>query len=413
MTPEPPQQPPTGSDFGCSSHYREGAENPRHSEFLIPNSELGMRCGYTPPLGRNEKTKPHITVSHRSGGIMGKAMTPETRLARLSSVLDGARSMLIIVQNTPDPDAIAAAAALRELANQRHEIACSIGYSGGIWRAENLALLRYLSLNTRLLSDLDLDRFDRLSMVDAQPGAGNVSFDASVRLDVVIDHHPIRRETRSARFTDIRSRYGATSTILYEYLKAARIEIPTQVATAMIYGIRSDTQDLGRESTRADVEAFLGLYPHANARAIGRIVQAPLPRSYFSKLRTALDEATVYGNRIVSFLGQMESPEMIAEAADLLLRAEEVRWTMTIGVVAEWLHVSLRTIDRERHAGRIARNLAGRRGFGGGHQALAAAQIPLNGANNELQIRQMVQDLTKRFLRATGNRNAKGQKLCT
>ena len=343
---------------------------------------------------------------------MSPAMTPEKRLGRLSSVLDGARNMLIIVQNTPDPDAIAAAAALRELANQRHEISCSIGHSGGIWRAENLALLRYLSLNTRPLSELDLDRFDRLAMVDAQPGAGNVSFDASVRLDVVIDHHPIRRETRSARFTDIRSRYGATSTILYEYLKSARIEISTPVATAMIYGIRSDTQDLGRESTKADVEAFLGLYPLANPRAIGRIVQAPLPRSYFSKLRSALDDATVYGNRIVSFLGQLESPEMIAEAADLLLRAEEVRWTMTMGVVNGWLHISLRTIDRDHHAGRIARNLAGRRGFGGGHQALAAAQIPLNGSNSEPQIRKMVRGLTTRFLRATGNRIATGERLC-
>jgi len=104
---------------------------------------------------------------------------------------------------------------------------------------------------------------------------------------------------------------------------------------------------------------------------------------------------------------------MIAEAADLLLRAEEVRWTMTLGVVDGWLHVSLRTIDRDRHAGRIARNLAGRRGFGGGHQALAAAQIPLNGSNSEPQIRKMVRDLTRRFIRATGNRSATGERLCT
>jgi nanoRNase/pAp phosphatase (c-di-AMP/oligoRNAs hydrolase) len=403
------------SDFGFSSFCspRVEAKDAAHPEFPLQNSDLIARSGYTPLLELHETKNPNLGISHRSGGIMGTAMTPATRLARLSSVLDGARSMLIIVQNTPDPDAIAAAAALRELAKERHEIACSIGYSGGIWRAENLALLRYLSLNTRLLSDLDLDRFDRLAMVDAQPGAGNVSFDASIRLDVVIDHHPIRRETRSARFTDVRSRYGATSTILYEYLKAANIEIPTPVATAMIYGIRSDTQDLGRESTKADVEAFLDLYPLANARAIGRIVQAPLPRSYFSKLRAALDEATVYGDRIVSFLGHLESPEMIAEAADLLLRAEEVRWALTFGVVDNWLHVSIRARDRDRHAGRIARNLAGRRGFGGGHQALAAAQIPLNGTNGDRQIRKLLGDLTKRFLRATGNRNAKGKKLCS
>ncbi len=344
---------------------------------------------------------------------MGRVITPAVRLKRLSKVLDGARSMLIIVQNTPDPDAIAAAAALREIANVRHDIACSIGHSGAVWRAENLALLKYLGLNTRALSDLDLSRFDRLSMVDAQPGAGNVNFDASLRLDVVIDHHPIRPETRSARFTDIRSRYGATSTILYEYLKAAKIDVPPPLATAMVYGIRSDTQDLGRESTRADLEAFLELYPLANARALGRIVQAPLPRSYFSKLRIALDQATVYGDRIVSFLGHLDSQEMVAEAADLLLRAEDVNWAMCLAVIDGWLHLSLRTTDRERHAGHVARNLGGRMGFGGGHQALAAAQIPLPAKNNgNRHTKALVRGITKRFLKATGNPNEPGEPLC-
>jgi len=344
---------------------------------------------------------------------MGRARNPASQLARLSSVLEGARSMLIIVQNTPDPDAIAAAAALRELANERHEIACSIGHSGAVWRAENLALLRYLNLNTRALSDLDLDRFDRLAMVDAQPGAGNVSFDSAIRLDVVIDHHPIRQETRSARFTDIRSRYGATSTILYEYLKAANVEIPPPVATAMVYGIRSDTQDLGRESTKADLEAFLSLYPYANARALGRIVQAPLPRSYFSKLRIALDQATIYGNRIVSYLGHLDSPEMVAEAADFLLRAEEIDWAMCLAVIDGWLHLSLRTVDRDRNAGHVARNLGGRRGFGGGHQALAAAQIPLPAKNfNDRKIRALVRGLITRFLKATGKPDEPGVPLC-
>ena len=344
---------------------------------------------------------------------MGRQASPKERLKRLSAVLEGARSMLIIVQNTPDPDAIAAAAALRELANERHEIACSIGHSGAVWRAENLALLRYLGLKTRDLGDLDLERFDRLCMVDAQPGAGNVNFDSSIRLDVVIDHHPIRRETRSARFTDVRSRYGSTCTILWEYLKEAGVEIPIPLATAMVYGIRSDTQDLGRESTKADLAAFLDLYPFANARVLGRIVQAPLPRSYFSKLRIALDRATVYGNRIVSYLGHLDSPEMVAESADLLLRAEEVEWAMCLGVVDGWLHLSLRTSGRDNDAGRVARNLGGRRGFGGGHHALAAAQIPLPmKSTNDRQIRSLVRGLTKRFLKATGSANEPGEPLC-
>jgi nanoRNase/pAp phosphatase (c-di-AMP/oligoRNAs hydrolase) len=321
--------------------------------------------------------------------------------------------MLIVMQNSPDPDAIGAAAGLREIANELHSISCSIAHSGAVGRAENQALLRYLGLNARALDDVDLERYDRVGMVDAQPGAGNVTFDPTVRLDVVIDHHPIRRETRSARFTDVRSRYGATSTIIYQYLREAEIEIPTRLATALVYGIKSDTQDLGRESTRADEEAFLELYPKANARVLGRIVSAPLPRSYFSKLQRAIANATVYGSCVVSHLGRLESPEMVAEAADLLLRIEDICWSMCLGAIDGWIHLSLRSVDKDRHAGKVARNLGGRRGFGGGHQFLAAAQIPLPEAvTSDAAVRKIVRGLTKRFLKATGNANAPAERLC-
>ena len=299
------------------------------------------------------------------------------RLEKLTGVLAGGKSMLIIMQDNPDPDAIAAAAALRALAHEIADLNCSLAHSGAIGRAENAALLRYLGLNTRELTAIDLERFDRLAMVDAQPGAGNVAFPAEVRLDIVIDHHPIRRETRSARFTDIRRRYGATSSMMFEYLQTAKISVDARLATALVYGIRSDTQDLGRESTRADISAFLALYPSANPRALARIVSAPLPRSYFAKLRVALDNATMYGNRVVSNLGELDTQEMIAESADLFLRAEQCTWSLCIGTVDGFLHLSLRTSDRDGNAGRVARQLAGSRGQGGGHQSLAAAQIPL------------------------------------
>lgn len=318
-----------------------------------------------------------------------------------------------MLQNNPDPDAIAAAAALRAMANALFEISCSIAHGGTVGRTENQALLRYLGLNTRPVEVLDPGRFDRLAMVDAQPGAGNVTFNPAIRLDIIIDHHPIRRESRSARFTDIRSRFGATSTILHEYLTTAGIPIDPPLATALVYGIRSDTQDLGRETTRADVEAFLDLYPLANPRALGRIVSAPLPPLYFAKLRRALDNALVYGPRVVTYLGELESPEFIAEAADLLLRVEGASWAMCAGLINGWLHLSLRGNDRERHAGHIARNLGGRRGFGGGHQALAAAQIPLTPEQLQPgQVRRVVRAVIKRFLRATGSPRDPGRPLC-
>jgi nanoRNase/pAp phosphatase (c-di-AMP/oligoRNAs hydrolase) len=86
---------------------------------------------------------------------------------------------------------------------------------------------------------------------------------------------------------------------------------------------------------------------------------------------------------------------------------------MCLAVVEGWLHLSLRTTDRERHAGRIARNLGGRRGFGGGHQALAASQIPLPAKNSsDRQTRALVRSITKRFLKATGGASDAGEPLC-
>ncbi len=345
---------------------------------------------------------------------MARTPSPGDRLARLNSVLDGGRFLLIVMQNNPDPDAIAAAAGLREIANTLHGISCSLAHGGTIGRAENEALVRYLGINTRPLATLEIERFDRIAMVDAQPGTGNVGLDPDVIPDIVIDHHPFRKETRSARFTDVRRRYGATATILFEYLTAAAIEIEPPLATALVYGIRSDTQDLGRESTRADIDAFLSLYPLANQRALGRIVAAPLPRAYFSRLHTVLENATVYGRCIVSSLEGLETPEMIAESADLLLRVDGVSWSLCFGTVDDWLHLSLRTSDREPAAGAVARRLAGRRGFGGGHQALAAAQIPLRPTELEpSQRRRLVRRLTRRFLLATGAAEQPPAPLCT
>jgi len=355
-----------------------------------------------------------MSTNHPARGSNGNRKQIAERLKKLNGVLENGRTLLIVMQNNPDPDAIAAAAALREIANEIHGISCSLAHGGTIGRAENVALVRYLGLNPRPLEDVEIERFDRLAMVDAQPGAGNVSLPPGVPLDIVIDHHPIRRETRSARFTDVRRRYGATSTILYEYLEAANLEIEPALATALVYGIRSDTQDLGRESTRADVEAFLALYPKANARVLGRIVAAPLPREYFAQLRTVLDRAVIYGHSIVSSLGPLQTPEMIAESADLLLRVDGVDWVLCYGLVNGWLHASIRSSERGANAGAVARRVAGRKGFGGGHQALAAVQLPLKPADvtDPRKLAVIEARITRSFLRATKADGFPGVFLC-
>jgi nanoRNase/pAp phosphatase (c-di-AMP/oligoRNAs hydrolase) len=245
---------------------------------------------------------------------------PRTRkkLAQLHEIFKETKTLLIVLQDNPDPDSIASAMALRKLANTIAEIQCSIAHGGHVGRAENRALVHYLSLNLRPISEIDFHAFDLLAVVDTQPWTGNNSLPAEMEPDIVIDHHKCRQETRNCRFTDIRSGYGATVTILYEYLLAARIEIDSPLATAMLYAIRSDTQDLGRDTTKADLDVVLAVYPIANKRMLSEIQRGRVERNYYQMLSDGLRNARVFGPAVVTGLGTLENPDMIAEIAALL-----------------------------------------------------------------------------------------------
>ncbi|MHC5213394.1 MAG: DHH family phosphoesterase, partial [Planctomycetota bacterium] len=99
----------------------------------------------------------------------------QTKLKQLMMVLENHKTMLIVMQDNPDPDAIASAVALRRLANTLANIQCSIAHGGTVGRAENRAMVKYLNLNLRPLDQIDMTQFELFAMVDTQPGTGNNS----------------------------------------------------------------------------------------------------------------------------------------------------------------------------------------------------------------------------------------------
>ena len=322
------------------------------------------------------------------------------KVGSLVGLLKEAKSVLIVMQDNPDPDSIASALGLRKIANSQNEAQCTIASGGTVGRAENRALVRYLGLNLRPLAEIDPAKFDLTCMVDTQPGTGNNSFPAEVLPDIVIDHHPVREATRKCRFTDIRRNYGSTSTILCEYLERLGATLDTPLATALLYGIRSDTQDLGREATKADIDTIYYLYPLANKRMLSQIQRGSVNREYFQMLAEALKEARVYQNNvIITNLGPVENLDMIGEVADLFLRDDDVNCTMCYGLRDEKILISVRTSDESLEANKLVHRVVGRRGTGGGHKTYAGGQIPLAGLTKSAAAR-LEQQISKRLLKA-------------
>ena len=142
------------------------------------------------------------------------------KVERIRSLFDEGRKIHILLQHDPDPDAIGAALALRELLG-RNRITTPIVTFGSVTRPENLAMIKLLEIQIEQITPDDLHKDGaRLAMVDVQPPY----FEQALgRVDLVVDHHP-KRSNFKARFADLRSGYGSTATIFTEYLRAAGME---------------------------------------------------------------------------------------------------------------------------------------------------------------------------------------------
>lgn len=282
--------------------------------------------------------------------------------------------LVILPHDNPDPDALASAATLGYLLQQLARREATIALGGIVGRAENRAMLTYLNINLVPVAKIEFGADTVVALVDTQPGRSNNSLPEGFSPAVVIDHHPAYSNYREIPFLDLRSDYGATSTILAEYLRESRLPIEGKIATALFYGIAAETQDLGREATPADVAASLFLYPYANKRRLAKIENARVPAEYFKGFRDAIEEAKVYDKVVISVLHEVQYPDMVAEVADFLLRLDGVEWAAAMGFYGQWLHVSLRTTNRDLNAGDLLQKVLGSRSAGG-HDMIAGGRV--------------------------------------
>ncbi|MGD0551271.1 MAG: bifunctional oligoribonuclease/PAP phosphatase NrnA [Sedimentisphaerales bacterium] len=343
---------------------------------------------------------------------MSRRNKTRDRLEKLKSLWAKGESLLIVMQNNPDPDSIAAACALRELANRAAGLNCQFAYGGTIGRAENRELVHYLGFTFHPFSQIKHQKSDLIALVDTQPDAGNNPLPEGVQPDIIIDHHPAIEASRGVAFADIRENYGATSTIMWEYLREAKIIPDMPIATALLYGIRSDTQDLGREATRVDIDAIGSLYPLANKRMLGQIQRGRVPSDYYQMLSTALSNTKIYSHALICDIGSIDNADMIGEVADLLLRHEEVDWVMCYGFCDSRMLISFRTQDSNLDAGDVAHKVVYNLGTGGGHEHMAGGQITLPAAKRATRKYSRLEGLIcRRFLSALRIRTRKGQPL--
>lgn len=318
-------------------------------------------------------------------------------IEKLLAAVDTELPVAIYTHDQPDPDSIASAYALQHLLARRLEVDSIIAFGGTIGRATNRAMVELLGIRLRPLAGIKHEEYGTHCMIDTQPETGNHSIPDDLSIAIAIDHHPTRPNTRKAAFTDVRTEYGATSTMMFYYLKAAGLDLPTKLATALLIGIKSDTRSLEREASEADLHAYLEIFRRADLTLMARIESPRIPQGYFEAFHQALEVSALYDGVVVADMGEVENPDMVAEMADFLIPLDKADHALVMGRNKGRLYLSLRTRSDEHDAGATIARVVGEMGTAGGHGKIAGAQISLDDADLEVG-----DEVRRRFLMELG-----------
>jgi nanoRNase/pAp phosphatase (c-di-AMP/oligoRNAs hydrolase) len=293
------------------------------------------------------------------------------KLQELMELFSPEDRLLILIK--PDPDSIASNLALRTLLLKSIKYATT-GYVGEITRQENIALVKLLSVPLEKIEEIDFTEFNRTAIVDGQPTHFNHLGDR--HFDVIIDHHPVTKGYDSS-FQDIRPSYGSTSTIMTEYLNAAGIKPSTRLSTALLYGIKTDTNNFERDTRAEDVWAFRYLFPRANKNVLHKIELSELSPEILNYFKMAFDRMKILKDKIFVHMGEIDNPDVCVQLADFLMRVNNISWTVISSVINGNLVIVLRSDGYRKNAGKMASKLFGDLGSAGGHRSAARAEIPL------------------------------------
>ncbi len=304
-----------------------------------------------------------------------RSASKNSALARLNGfydVFDRDDEVLIVI--SADPDALASAMAVKRLLSYRVG-SVTIGYPNEIRRLNNLTMVERLKIPIERLHTLPVNDYSKRILLDSQPNH-HPCFE-KMAFDVIIDHHPVT-EGWDATFIDIRPDYGAVSSMMVEYLRAAGIKLSVALATALYYGIKVDTQDFEKMNMQlADGISFRYVFNIANRNLVRKFELTELRRSELKYFKIALNEVKLSKGRAYAHVGRVGTPDILVIIADFLNHVDTFDWVLLSGIYGEKLVVIIRCDGYRKNAGKLAQKIFLEYGPAGGHREAARAEVPL------------------------------------
>ncbi|MGH8016581.1 MAG: DHH family phosphoesterase, partial [Candidatus Zixiibacteriota bacterium] len=224
----------------------------------------------------------------------------------------------------------------------------------------------------------------------------NNSLPAKITPLLVIDQHQ-SLEKPKAGLAIIAPKIGATSVILANALLSLNKPIPAKVATALVYGIATDTNNLFRVAGRETIEVYTSLLPFCDMKALAKIQSPQHPASFFKTMGKVIQDAIVSGRLISIHLGVVDNHDLIPQFAEFLYTYRGATVSFCTGRYHGFLRMSLRTSKSSEPAGEILRQIVNDPSEAGGHGTVGGGMIKVGAKADETIWQELEQTLTGRL----------------
>ncbi len=285
------------------------------------------------------------------------------------------KHIFIQTHNFPDPDALGSAYALGRLC-EHFGVTTTLCYDGKIDKLSTIRILEEFHMNISSKDQLHaMTQESPIILVDTQKNAGNVT-DLIGDEIACIDHHPTQIPV-SYLYKDVRM-VGSCCTIIAGYFKELNIMPDKACATALLYGIKMDTNQFTRGVTEDDIQMYAFLNPLMDDALLRAVSSNTMEFSDLTAFGAAFQTIRVFDRVGIAYIPFACPDALIAMISDFILALDEVEFTIVYAKRSNDWKFSVRSEDTALHAGIIVREALKEWGSGGGHASMAGGLVPLS-----------------------------------
>ncbi|MBS3789882.1 MAG: DHH family phosphoesterase [Candidatus Thermoplasmatota archaeon] len=303
----------------------------------------------------------------------------------------------IFIHDDPDLDAIASAMALEKIC-ENEEVEVKTYFAGSFGHPETEMFMENTDF---IIEKIDEDSVNeilkntsRIAFVDFAEASLSDTIPDGVDPDMIIDHHQTNKDVRAKQYTELRSDVGAASTLMTNHLLQLDIDIPPVLASALLVGIRIDTNDYTKNISPSDYKVIPYLNAVADKDILEVLENSPIYSETFSAMGRAICNREFKDGVMTSFCGDISHKDDIAEIANFLLRERDIHTVLICGIKDDKIQMSARSKDLQLNVGKIMAKAYSEVGEGGGHPHAGGGEVDLNEFTD---VDNAVKEVKKRF----------------